>query len=101
MSNGNSSMFHSRLRQGIVSTLTLAVVWNYFQGTARADVFELTSGGRLEGKLLAADDANKLNCTIELSAGGRVTIARSQIAKIETVTDDVAEYLKLARTSPD
>ena len=68
---------------------------------ARADVFELTGGGRLEGKLLPADDASKLNCTIELSAGGRVTIARSQITKIETVTDAVAEYQKLARTSPD
>jgi hypothetical protein len=67
----------------------------------RADVFELTSGGRLDGKLLPADEASKLNCTIELSAGGRVTIARSQIAKIETVTDAVAEYQKLARTSPD
>jgi hypothetical protein len=61
----------------------------------------LAGGGRLEGKLLPADDASKLNCTIELSAGGRVTIARSQIAKIETVTDAVAEYQKLARTSPD
>jgi hypothetical protein len=69
--------------------------------SARADVFQLTGGGHLEGKLLAADDASKLNCTIELSAGGRVTIARSQIAKIETVTDAVAEYQKLARTSPD
>jgi hypothetical protein len=68
---------------------------------ARADVFELTGGGRLEGKLLPADDASKLNCTIELSAGGRVTIARSQVAKIDTVTDAVAEYQKLARTSPD
>ena len=68
---------------------------------ARADVFELTGGGRLEGKLLPADEASKLNCTIELSAGGRVTIARSQIAKIDTVTDAAAEYQKLARTSPD
>jgi hypothetical protein len=68
---------------------------------ARGDVFELTGGGRLEGKLLPADDASKLNCTIELSAGGRVTIARSQIAKIEIVTDVDAEYQKLARTSPD
>ena len=67
----------------------------------RADVYELTNGGHLEGKLLPSDDASKLNCTIELSTGGRVTIARSQIAKIDTVTDAVAEYQKLARTSPD
>jgi hypothetical protein len=94
-------MCHPRYFQQIAAALTLAVVWYFIQGIARADFFELTSGGRLEGKLLPADDANKLNCTIELSAGGRVTIARSQIAKIETITDDVAQYQKLARNSPD
>lgn len=94
-------MCHSRLFQRIASVLTLAVPWYWVQGVACADVFELTGGGRLEGKLLPADDASKLNCTIELSAGGRVTVARSQIAKIEIVTDAVAEYQKLARTSPD
>jgi HEAT repeat protein len=67
----------------------------------RADIFELSGSGHLEGKLLPADDSSKLNCTIELSAGGRVTIARSQISKIDTVTDAVAEYQKRARTSPD
>src|SRR6267378_3997880 len=85
----------------IVAAMGLVVVCFQCHTSARADVFELTGGGRLEGKLLPADDAGKLNCTIELSAGGRVTIARSQIAKIETVTDATAEYQKLARTSPD
>jgi hypothetical protein len=85
----------------MVAAIGLLVICLQCLGSARADFFELTSGGRLEGKLLPADDANKLNCTIELPAGGRVTIARSQIAKIETVTDAVAEYQKLARTSPD
>src|SRR5256885_5745464 len=94
-------MSHSRLFQRTASILTLVVLSYWIQGTTRADVFQLAGGGRLEGKLLPADDASKLNCTIELSAGGRVTIARSQIAKIETVTDGTAEYQKLARTSPD
>jgi hypothetical protein len=94
-------MSHSRLIRQTASIFTLAVLSYWIQGIVRADVFELTSGGRLEGKLLPADDASKLNCTIELAAGGRVTVARSQIAKIETVTDAVAEYKKLTRTSPD
>jgi hypothetical protein len=85
----------------VVAAIGLFVIFLQCFATARADVFELTAGGRLEGKLLPADEASKLNCTIELSAGGRVTVARSQIAKIETVTDAVAEYQKLARTSPD
>jgi hypothetical protein len=94
-------MSQLRLIQRTASILALAVLSCWAQGIVRADVFELTGGGHLEGKLLPADDASKLNCTIELSAGGRVTIARSQIAKIDTVTDAVAEYQKLARTSPD
>ncbi len=94
-------MSHSRRIQRTASILTLAVLSYWISGFVRADVFELTGGGRLEGKLLPADDANKLHCTIELSAGGRVTISRSQVAKIETITDAVAEYQKLARMSPD
>jgi hypothetical protein len=85
----------------IVVAIGLLVIFFHCYTSAYADIFQLASGGRLEGKLLPADDASKLNCTIELSAGGRVTIARSQIAKIETVTDVTAEYQKLARTSPD
>src|SRR3954453_20522386 len=94
-------MCYSRLFQWIILIFALAMLWYSAQGVACADVFELTGGGRLKGKLLPADEASKLNCTIELSAGGRVTVARSQIARIEMVTDAVAEYQKLARTSPD
>src|SRR5712672_3276289 len=94
-------MSHLRLIQRTASILALVALSYWGQGIVRADVFELTGGGHLEGKLLPADDASKLNCTIELSAGGRVTIARSQIAKIDTVTDAVAEYQKMARTTPD
>src|SRR4051794_28932683 len=84
-----------------VAAIGLLVISIQCLAAAHADVFELTSGGRVEGKLVPADDANKLNCTIEFAAGGRVTIARSQISKIATVTDATAEYQKLARTSPD
>lgn len=90
-----------RILTRVGAAIGLFVIFLQCFATARADVFELTGGGRLEGKLLPADEASKLNCTIELAAGGRVTVARSQIAKIETVTDAVAEYQKLARTSPD
>ena len=68
---------------------------------ALADVFELANGGRVEGKLLQSDDKSKLNCVIELAAGGKITVARSQITKIEFVNDTAAEYQRLARTSPD
>jgi hypothetical protein len=68
---------------------------------ARADVFELVGGGRLEGKLAQSADADKSNYVIELSTGGRVTIARSQVTKIDNISDVEAQYEKLVRTSPD
>jgi hypothetical protein len=68
---------------------------------ARADVIELTTGGRVEGKVLPADESNKTICTIELAAGGRLTLPRNQVAKIDNVSDTEAEYQKLARGFPD
>ena len=79
----------------IVAAMGLVAVCLQCFAAARADVFELTSGGHLEGKLLPADDSSKLNCTIELSAGGRVTNARPQNAKIDTVTDAEASYKRM------
>ncbi len=69
--------------------------------SARADVFELATGGRLEGKLVSSDGADKTTYTIDLATGGRLTIPRSQITKIDNVSDAEAEYQKMARSSPD
>lgn len=68
---------------------------------SRADIFELTSGGRLEGKLVQSGAADKSNYVIDLAAGGRLTIPRSQVTKVDATSDVEAEYQKLARTSPD
>ncbi len=68
---------------------------------ARADVIELTTGGRLEGKIVQAEDADKSTFVIDLAAGGHLTIPRSQVARVDTTSDSEAEYEKLARTSPD
>jgi hypothetical protein len=68
---------------------------------SRADLIELANGGRLEGKILPNDETNRTTSTIELATGGRVTIPRSQITKIDPVSDVEAEYKKLARSSPD
>jgi PBS lyase HEAT-like repeat len=72
-----------------------------FAAATHADVVELAGGGRLEGKLLPTDETNKSTYTIDLATGGRVTIARSQVTKIDPITADEAEYQKLARSSPD
>jgi hypothetical protein len=68
---------------------------------ARADVIELTSGGRLDGKVVQSDEADKSLFTIDLAAGGRLTIPRSQVARVDTTSETEAEYEKLAHASPD
>lgn len=72
--------------------------------TAHADVFELQNGGRLNGRPVASDDdksQDKSKYVIELTGGGRVTIPRSQVTRIDSTTDVEAEYAKLAHSSPD
>jgi HEAT repeat protein len=70
-------------------------------GAARADVFELKNGGRMEGRAVAKPDDDQSKYVIELAAGGRVMVPRSQVSRVDTVSGDEAEYRKLARTSPD
>jgi HEAT repeats len=80
----------------------LSAAFSIGAAPAGADVFELTSGGRIEGQLIeAVEDDDGAKYTIELAAGGRVTLAKSQVARVDTTTDTEAEYEKLARSTPD
>src|SRR5437588_2888881 len=81
----------------IAATIGTLLIFSQSSPQVRADVFELASGGRFEGKLLPADEANKSSYTIDLAAGGRLIIPRSQITKIESISVTQAEYHKLAR----
>ena len=83
----------------VATSAMLLMIFLQSARPARADVFELAGGGRLEGKLVGW--ADKSIYTIDLAAGGRLTIPRSQITKIDSISDTEAEYHKLARTSPD
>ncbi len=87
--------------QIVAAFASLLIIWMQDATAVRADVFELAGGGRLEGKLLPSDEANKSNYTIELATGGRLIIPRSQITKIDNISDAAAEHQKLARSSPD
>jgi hypothetical protein len=68
---------------------------------ARADVLELTNGGRVEGRIVQDSAADKTRFTIELPAGGRLTITRSEVSRVDTTSEFEAQYTELARTSPD
>jgi hypothetical protein len=85
----------------IAAALGCVIVCLQWLCAVRADVFELSSGGRIEGKMAPSDEANKTSFTIELAGGGHMTVSRSQITKIQPASDVDAEYEKLAHTSPD
>jgi hypothetical protein len=68
---------------------------------ARADVFELAGGGRVEGRLLETAEDDKATVVIELSAGGQLKLPRTEVTRIETTSPLNAEYEKLARSAPD
>jgi hypothetical protein len=69
--------------------------------SAWGDVFELANGGRVEGRLVESGDGAEKTVVIELAGGGKLSIARSQIARVDTISTDEAEYQNRARTSPD
>jgi hypothetical protein len=68
---------------------------------ARGDVLELANGGRIEGRLVESGNDKKDPYVVELSGGGRMTIPRSQVTRVNATSDAEAEYEKQARTSPD
>jgi hypothetical protein len=68
---------------------------------AYADVLELTNGGRVEGRLVQAADGDKKSYAVELVGGGRITIPRAQVARIDSTSTAEAEYAELARTAAD
>jgi len=68
---------------------------------AQADVFELKNGGRVEGTLVSTADADKSKYVIDLAVGGRLTLPRSDVVRVDTASASEVEYEKLARASAD
>ena len=67
----------------------------------RADVIELATGGQLQGKIVKSEAEDKSSFVIELADGGQLTIARSQVARVDTATEAEAEHQRLVRSAPD
>jgi hypothetical protein len=86
--------FVCRAREA-VTALWLAVVMGL---AAHADVLELTNGGRVEGRLVqaAGDDTSYV---VEIVGGGRVTVPRAQVTRVDSTSAAEAEYAELARTA--
>jgi tetratricopeptide (TPR) repeat protein len=69
-------------------------------GLARADVVELAGGGRIEGRLLE-DQKTDTALVIQTPSGVRLTIPRSEIERVDSVSQVQAQYEALAHASPD
>jgi hypothetical protein len=69
-------------------------------GMAGADVIVLENGGRLEGTLLDAKKTPRGKYIVE-TAGGRVTLEKSQVKEIIGQTASQEEYEKVRRQYPD
>jgi hypothetical protein len=80
------------------ATLLLAAIG---REAAQGDVLELTNGGRIEGRLIEPADAQKENVVIELPGGARLSVARSQVARLDSTSQADAEYEEMARGSAD
>jgi len=94
-------MIHRALTHRTSRYSALALLCVFSTVAVRADIIELTSGGRLDGKIIQSDDSDTSTFLIELTAGGRLAIPRSQVTRIDSISDAEAEYSKLAYTSPD
>jgi hypothetical protein len=82
-------------------TLVLAALLGVVACAVQADTIELASGGRIEGRVVESADADPSKYVIELAGGGRVTVPRLEVERIDTMSADEAAYQKLARTAPD
>lgn len=86
---------------GILRFAVAALLLFNLAGQLFADVFELKAGGRVQGRMVDSESDDKSEYVIELAGGGRVTIPRSQVDRVDSISEVEAEYEKLARSSPD
>lgn len=69
--------------------------------SARADVFLLQSGGRLEGALVNADEKPRTKYVVRTSPGAVVTLSADQVKDVVPPTPTEAEYETLRHQHPD
>ena len=81
-------------------TLAAIVVLALLQ-PAKAEVFLLRSGGRIEGELMNADQNPRTSYVIAVGGGGQITLEAAVVEKVQSVRPELAEYEKMRRQAPD
>jgi hypothetical protein len=89
------------MKQAAIGLITAAALLLAANLSAWADVFILANGGRLEGDLLNPDEKPRKTYQVQLSEGGQVTLAVSQVEKVQSVKPDEREYEKIRHQYPD
>lgn len=83
------------------TTTFLCCLFSARAGYLYGDVLELSGGGRIEGRVISQPQDKEGNYVVEVAAGGRLTIPRSQVTRVRTTSNLDDEYEKKARSSPD
>ncbi len=81
-------------------TLAAIVVLAFLQ-PAKAEIFFLRSGGRIEGELENPDQNPRTDYVIKLGDGGQITLEAAVVEKVQTPRPELAEYEKMRRQAPD
>lgn len=68
---------------------------------ARADVFYLTSGGRVEGELLNPDESPRKTYLVQIPDGGKLKLANTQIERVVVKSEAEKSYETFVATLPD
>jgi hypothetical protein len=94
------SRFLSR-QASLGMTFTVAVTLGLIASAPclRADIFELTDGGQIEGQLV--ERGPKDEYVIAPKLGGSITLTKKQVADVVRQSEHQAEYEKRSRALPD
>ncbi len=81
--------------------LTGAAVLMTATPSAWGDVFHLSNGGRIEGKLLNPDQRPRANYVVKSGLGATLTLAQDQVARVVVKSDMQSRYEARLQTLPD
>jgi hypothetical protein len=89
------------MRYSKVGILIGSMLLGLFCDIARAEVFVLTSGGRVVGELVNREENPRKKYIIELESGSRMTLDAAQVEQVLRAKPELLEYEKIAADYPD
>jgi len=83
------------LKQIVIALIVSAACLTSWHRPALAEVFVLTTGGRVEGRLLNPDESPRQQYVIQTPSGSRITLARSQVLRVLRPSAAELEYERI------